>query len=58
MERKVNELGPKDRAWIDQNASRGAKICESYRIAHKDQLSPADLELAFKAWKEDRKDDK
>jgi hypothetical protein len=57
MERKIDEIRLKDRAWIEQNASRGMEICESYGITQKEP-SPADLDRVFKAWKEDQRSDK
>ncbi len=53
MERKLIELDAEDQAWLDSSIAFGRQLCKFYGANPEKPLSLADLDRAFKRWKED-----
>lgn len=58
MYHQQKQLTDKDETWIAQSSALGETICLSYGIGHSGELTPADLDAAFRAWKEDSREEK
>ncbi len=53
MERNLIELDLKDQAWLNSSIASGRGICEFCGASPDRPVSLADIDRAFKLWKED-----